>query len=178
MLAHVAKAKELIDWQPHVLPVFLRTDGYARGLLAASGAVPAEKDMIERLSAQAEIRESLRDGLDCTFYVHEFALRLQVGDPAVQAEQLLHLTLMAGWKYVTIRVVPASAGAHAGVSGAFTRLKFPKYEPVVWLEALNSSTFVELKDSVAGYDAVIGKLDEVSLCEERSLEMINGLQSW
>lgn len=176
-VAQVQVAKELIDWQPHTLPVFLRTDEYARELMIASAAVPLE-EMDERLLAQGQIRELLRDRLDSTFYIHEFALRLQVGGQLVQKEQLLHLTLMANWKYVTIRVVPASAGAHAGVTGAFSLLKFPKYEPVVWLEALNSSTFVELKDSVKGYETVVEQLDRVSLGERESFEFINGLQSW
>ncbi|WP_434450208.1 helix-turn-helix domain-containing protein [Lentzea sp. E54] len=177
VLAHVAMAKELIDWQPHALPVFLRTDDYARELMIASATVPQE-EIDERLRVQAEMRDLLRDRLDCTFFIHEFALRLQVGEPAVQAEQMLHLTMMANWAHVKIRVVPASVGAHAGMTGAFTQLKFPKYEPVVWLEALNSHTFVEMKDSIAGYEAVAGKLDDVSLCEQASLDMINRLQCW
>lgn len=177
-LAHVAKANELIDWQPLVLPVFLRTDGYARELLIASAAVPEREEMEERLRVQAEMRESLHNGPRCTFYIHEFALRLLVGDCAVQAEQLLHLTMMANWSRVKIRVVPAAAGAHAGIDGAFTQLKFPMYEPVVWLENFNSSIFVEMGDSIAGYDAVVVKLDEASLSEDESLVMINKLQVW
>jgi len=176
-VAQVQAAKELIDWQPHTLPVFLRTDEYARELMSASASIPQE-ETDERLLVQGKIRELLGDRLDCTFYIHEFALRLQVGGAAVREEQLLHLTLMANWTHVTIRVVPASAGAHAGVNGAFTLLRFPKYEPVVWLEALNSSAFVELKDSVKGYETVVEHLDRVSLGEPESFDFINGLQSW
>lgn len=176
-VAQIRVAKELIDWQPHALPVFLRTDEYARELIIASGAVPQE-EMDERLLAQGRMRELLRERLGCTFYLHEFALRLQAGGPAVQKEQLLHLTLMANWTYVTIRVIPASTGAHAGVAGAFTLLKFPKFEPVVWLEALNSSTFVEQRDSVKGYETLVKQLNRVSLNERDSFEFINGLQSW
>ncbi|MGI5506453.1 helix-turn-helix domain-containing protein [Lentzea sp. CA-135723] len=177
--AQVRVAKELIDWQPHVLPVFLRTDEYARELMVASGAVAQEEEkQEERVLAPGRLRNLLRDRLACTFYIHEFALRLQVGGPAVQKEQLLYLTLLENWTYVTIRVVPASAGAHAGVTGAFTLLKFPKYAPVVWLEALNSSTFLEQKDSVKGYETAVKQLDKVSMGQQESLKFINDLQNW
>ncbi|GLY51443.1 helix-turn-helix transcriptional regulator [Lentzea sp. NBRC 102530] len=176
-MAQVATATELVDWQPLVLPAFLRTDEYTRELLMASAQVPEEKEMAARLCVQIQLRKLLRNGLASTFYIHEFALRLEVGDAGVRAEQMLLLLIAATWDYVTIRIVPAAIGAHAGLSGPFTQLKFEKYEPVVWLEALNSSTFVEKQDAVDGYAAVVRKLNEVSLSPEKSLELIKSLHT-
>jgi hypothetical protein len=45
-----------------------------------------------------------------TFYLHEFALRLPVGGPAVMVEQLHHLLRMSRRSYLTLRVVPAALG--------------------------------------------------------------------
>jgi hypothetical protein len=174
--AHVAKAKSLICWQPLVVPIFLRTDVYMRELLVASATVPPA-ELEERLCAQSELRTLLGNQLDCTFFIHEFALQLQVGGPAAHADQIHHLMFLANWKNIEIRIVPAEAGAHAGVAGPFSHLTFAKYEPVVWLEAENSSLFIEKKESITGYEAVARELDRVSLDREKSVEFIDGLHT-
>ncbi|MDX8143260.1 helix-turn-helix transcriptional regulator [Lentzea sp. BCCO 10_0061] len=174
--AHVSKAKTLICWQPHVVPIFLRTDAYMRELLVASATVPAAEHE-ERLRAQSELRALLGNRLVCTFFIHEFALQLQVGGPKAHADQIHHLMFMANWKNIEIRIVPAEAGAHAGVAGPFSRLKSTKYEPVVWVEAENSSLFIEKKESITGYEAVGRELDRVSLDRQKSIEFIDRLHT-
>lgn len=174
--AHVAKAKTLICWQPHVVPIFLQTDAYMRELLVASATVPAA-ELEERLRAQSELRALLGNRLACTFFIHEFALQLQVGGPAAHADQIHHLMFMANWKNIEIRIVLAEAGAHAGVAGPFSQLKSTKYEPVVWLEAENSSLFIEKKESITGYEAVARELDRVSLDGQKSIEFVGRLHT-
>jgi hypothetical protein len=154
------------------VPLFLRTDAYARELLVASASVPAA-ELEERLRAQCEMRQLLSNQLDCTFFLHEFALQLHVGGPAVHADQMDHLLRMAKWKNINIRIVPAVAGAHAGVAGPFSHMTFPKFEPVVWVETENSSLFVEKKEAITGYDAVARELDKVSLDRQESIEFID-----
>ncbi|MEV6242670.1 helix-turn-helix transcriptional regulator [Lentzea sp. NPDC051838] len=174
--AHVAKAKTLLSWQPHVVPIFLQTDAYMRELLVASATVSAA-EVDERLRAQSEFRALLGNRLVCTFFIHEFALQLQVGGPATHADQIHHLMFMANWKNIEIRMVPAEAGAHAGIAGSFSHLKSAKYEPVVWLEAENSSLFIEKKESITGYEAVARELDRVSLDRQKSIEFIDRLHT-
>ncbi|SMD23904.1 helix-turn-helix domain-containing protein [Lentzea albidocapillata] len=174
--AHVAKAKTLVCWQPHVVPIFLRTDAYMRELLVASATAPAD-ELEDRLHAQSELRALLGNRLACTFFIHEFALQLQVGGPAAHADQIHHLMFMANWKNIEIRVVPAEVGAHAGVAGPFWHLKSTKYEPVVWVEAENSSLFIEKKESITGYEAVARELDRVSLDRQKSIKFIDRLHT-
>jgi Domain of unknown function (DUF5753) len=52
-----------------------------------------------------------------TFYLHEFLLRLPVGGSAVMADQLQQLQRLSRRPYLTLRVVPASLGAHAQPPG-------------------------------------------------------------
>jgi transcriptional regulator with XRE-family HTH domain len=174
--AHVAQAKTLICWHPHVVPIFLQTDAYMRELLVASATVSAA-ELEERLRAQFEMRQLLGNRLDCTFFIHEFALQLQVGGPAAHADQIHHLMFLANWKNIEIRIVPAEAGAHAGIAGPFSHLTFAKYQPVVWLEAENSSLFIEKNEAITGYDAVARELDRVSLHEQESIEFIDRLHT-
>jgi hypothetical protein len=127
----------------------------------------------ERLRALHETQQLLRNGLNCTFYVHEFALELQVGGREEHVAQLQHLMRMANWKKIRILIVPAAAGAHAGMAGPFTQLTFPKYQPLIWTATENSRLFVEEKHAVEGYAAVVQALAEISLDEDQSLKWIS-----
>ncbi|MEV6236743.1 DUF5753 domain-containing protein [Lentzea sp. NPDC051838] len=169
---NLAAAETLIGWHTHAVPVLLRTAEYMRELLVASATVPAD-EVEERLCAMQEMQQLLGNDLESTFYIHELALDLQVGGREAHIGQLQHLMFMANWTRIRILVVPAAAGAHAGVAGPFTQLKFPKYEPLVLVETENSSLFVEAKEAVGGYDAVVCALDRVSLDEDKSLELIS-----
>ncbi|MDX8037032.1 helix-turn-helix transcriptional regulator [Lentzea sp. BCCO 10_0856] len=172
--AHInlAAAKTLVSWHPHAIPDLLRTADYSRHLLAASATVPAT-ELDERLRALHGMQELLRNGLDCTFFIHEFALELQVGERDEHVAQLQHLMRMANWKKIRILVLPAAVGAHAGMAGPFTLLKFPKYQPLIWTTTENSSLFVEEERAVEGYETVVQALNEISLDEDQSMKWIS-----
>lgn len=170
-LTNLAAAEALIGWHTHAVPVLLRTAEYMRTVLVASATVSPD-ELEERLCALQEMQQLLRNDLECTFYIHEFALDLQVGGREVHIGQLQHLMFIANWKRIRILVVPAAAGAHAGIAGPFTQLTFPKYEPLVLVENENSSLFVETKEAIEGYDAVVRALNRVSLDEDESIDLI------
>ena len=107
-----------------------------------------------------------------TFYIHEAALRLPVGGPAVMAEQLRHLIQKATRPYLTLRVVPASHGAHAALAGPFIFMEFAEFRPVVYLESETSSVFLEEPEQIAAYRRILGALAETALGEEESRELI------
>lgn len=171
VLTQLTAAETLISWHTHAVPVLLRTADYMRALLTASATVSVD-ELEERLRVLQEMQKLLSNNLDCTFYIHELALDLRVGEPEEHLSQMQHLMLMANWKKIRILVVPAAAGAHAGIAGPFTQLKFPKYESLVWVETENSSLFVETKEAVGGYEDVVRALDKVSLDESESMDLI------
>lgn len=102
----------------------------------------------------------VRRNVKCSFFVHEFAL---------------HLLFMANRPNVTIRIVPAAHGAHAGLAGPFTQLTFAKYESLVWVETENSTLLAEAKDAIDGYETVVRALEEQSLGEAESTALITRL---
>lgn len=168
---NLAVAASLTSWHTHMVPLFLQTVDYMSEVLLASSTVP-EAELQDRVKAQLAMQELLRGGKKCTFFIHELALHLRVGGAEVYAGQLLHLLLMARWANTTIRIVPAALGAHPGLAGPFTQLTFAKYEPLVWVDTENSSLLVEAKDATTGYEKVIRALDEQSLDETDSRELI------
>jgi hypothetical protein len=171
VVEHLKVAKTLTSWQTHTVPLFLQTADYMREALRASSTMPAG-ELQDRVKARLVMQESLRLGVRRTFLIHELALHLPVGGAEVHAGQLLHLLHMANRPNIAIRVVPAAHGAHAGLAGPFTHLTFAKYEPLVWTETENSSLFTEAADAIKGYEKVIRSLEEISLDEADSKELI------
>lgn len=170
-VGHLAAAASMVSWETHAVSWFLRTSDYAREVLRASVNVPAD-ELEERLAAQAEVQGLLWRIPSCVFYLHEAALLLRVGSRELHVEQLRQLGFLANRPRFTVRIVPLEAGAHAGMNGSFTKLGFGKHEPLVWLQNENSSLFVEEESAVAGYEAVVRRLDEVSLDVDQSKAVI------
>jgi len=173
LIDHETKAVAISEFQEPGMPGLLQTGDYARALLSRSGTVPAE-EVEDRVAARLA-RQSLfsRDQpARFTFYVHEFALRLPVGGPTVMLDQVEHLLRMSRRPFLTLRVVPAALGAHAGMAGAFTLLEFADFRPVVYLENENSSLFLEQPVEIESYQQILESLAETALNEEESRKLI------
>ncbi|WP_285642543.1 helix-turn-helix transcriptional regulator [Lentzea sp. NBRC 102530] len=164
-------SKTLVSWHASMVPFFLQTADYLREVLRASATIPGE-ELEERAKAQLETQQALPSNAKRLFFVHESALRLQVGGPEVHAWQMQHLAVTANQPNTTVRIVPAARGAHAGMAGPFTLLTFGKFEPLVWVDTENSSLFAETSDAVEGYHLVISALTAASLSEAESKELI------
>jgi transcriptional regulator with XRE-family HTH domain len=159
LIDHETKAVAISQFQEPGVPGLLQTGDYTRAVLNRSGNVPAEE--IEDRVAARLARQSLfsRDQpARFTFYVHEFVLRLPVGGPTVMLDQVEHLLRMSRRPFLTLRVVPAALGAHAGMTGAFTLLEFADFRPVVYLESTTSSLFLEQPVEIEAYQHILESL--------------------
>jgi hypothetical protein len=128
LIDHENKAVVISDFESTLVPGLLQTGHYASALLKEAGRVPAQE--IDDYVAARLARQNLfsRDRpARFTFYVHEFVLRLPVGGPAVMTDQLHHLRRMSQRPYLTLRVVPASLGAHAATAASWGRWRTPRW---------------------------------------------------
>jgi len=112
-----------------------------------------------------------------TFLLHEQALRLEVGGPAVMHDQMLKLVLTAALSHITVRVVPSSAGIHSAVGGPFQLLDYHDAAPVVYLDNHASGLFLEDQEFVQPYRALVPTIAKVALDEGQSRELIAALAS-
>ncbi|WP_394617515.1 helix-turn-helix domain-containing protein [Lentzea sp. JNUCC 0626] len=168
------EATEIIDLSMILVPGLLQIHDYIAAVTAKAQTVSADnlaKTVAARV-ARAEILEYTRS---FTFYVHEQALLLPVGGEEVWREQLAHLLRVSVRKYVSIRVIPRSAGVHAGVTGDFRLMKFPKYPPVVYVDSVKCCLFFDDKETVDTYEAILKDLATVALDEEQSRAVINSI---
>jgi transcriptional regulator with XRE-family HTH domain len=174
-------ASEIVVYQPQQVPALLQTEDYARAIAAASPDVPVawEDKVVEAVLARQQLilaqRQSPVDVL-----ISEAAIRQPVGTRRVMRDQLIRLAHGAvNDPTVTIRVIPFSARANAGlVIGSTTLLRLSDAMPdfgVVHLDGLAGGTFLNDPASVAAYSGALGKVRESALSPPESAELITAL---
>src|SRR5690348_7263413 len=129
-----------------LVPGLLQIHEYIEAVTAKAQTVKP-KNRPATVAARAARAEILEYSRTFTFFVHEQALWLPVGGEDVWREQLAHLLRLSVRKYISIRIVPRSVGMHAGVSGDFRLMKFPKYPPVVYVESVKCCLFFDDKET-------------------------------
>jgi hypothetical protein len=85
--------------------------------------------------------------------VDEAAMRRPVGGREVMRDQMERLIDAAKLPNVTLQVLPFDAGAHPGMVGSFSVLRFPEEElpDVVYLEHLTSALYLNKPEEVDQY---------------------------
>jgi transcriptional regulator with XRE-family HTH domain len=120
----------LIRWfQPLLVPGLLQTEAYARALLEWGGLLEestAEKSVLSRMERQ-QVLGKVRPPQFIAL-VDEGVLRRLVGDHSIMVEQCERLLKAAELPHVSIHVVPAGAGGHAGLAGPFILAKGSDFE--------------------------------------------------
>ncbi|MGH3929823.1 MAG: helix-turn-helix domain-containing protein [Pseudonocardiaceae bacterium] len=173
LIGHENKAVAISEFQSMMVPGLLQTGDYARAVIHDPRTIPAE-EVEDRVAARLA-RQSLfsRDRpARFTFFIHEFVLRLPVGGPAVMFEQLHHLLRMSRRSHLTLRVVPAALGAHAGIAGHFKLMEFAEFKPVAYLDSQTSCLFLERPEEIAAYRHILATMAQTALGEGESHKLI------
>jgi transcriptional regulator with XRE-family HTH domain len=155
-------ATSIRAYEVQFVPGLLQTDDYARAVtMLGHHAAPAEeidRRVRLRMARQALLAEPRRVHLWAV--LDEAVLRRPAGRPGVMRRQLQHLLEAADRPNVTIQVVPFRAGAHAAAGGAFSILRFAERDlpDVVYLEQLTSALYLDKRETVDHYMAVMERL--------------------
>ncbi len=174
-------AASLSWYESELVPGLLQTEDYARTLIRADNP-DADDDEIERRVALRIARQAvLRRGTAAPHLrvvLNEAVLRRPVGGEAIMAEQLRQLADVSTTARVSIRVLPFSAGAHAGIrSRPFVLLEFPSYgngrasePPTVYVEGYTGALYL---DKVAEIDRYARAFVDIwDSCPDESSMMI------
>jgi len=155
-------ATSIRSYEIQFVPGLLQTEDYARAvtLLGHHGAPATE---IEQRVALRMARQSLLSEPRPTHLwavLDEAVLRRPAGRPGVMRRQLQHLLEAAERPNVTIQVIPFTAGAHAAAGGPFSILRFAERDlpDVVYLEQLTSALYLDKRETVDHYMAVMDRL--------------------
>lgn len=149
-----------------VVPALLRTPAYAAALARASGVTPLARQAIYSRPTPPELR----------FFVDEHVLTHGGAGRETMSDQVHHLLRLAVRPHVVIRVVPTSAGLVCGCP-AFELFEFPRHQPVVHVEHLAATAFLEQPETIAAHRGAIAHLNEVALSELGSRVWLTTLAS-
>jgi hypothetical protein len=173
LVDHESKATSITDFEGQQVPGLLQTGDYARALLERAATIPPSEiqgRVATRLARRNLFSRPRRPR--CTFYLHEFVLRLPVGDREVMSEQLHELLRMGVRSYITVRIIPAAFGAHAAMVGACRLMEFDEFKPVAYVEEQTAGHFLEEPNEIAAYRRTFALLAECALDEGQSRDLI------
>ncbi|MEB3963504.1 helix-turn-helix domain-containing protein [Streptomyces kunmingensis] len=127
-----AQATYISTYQAQVVYGLLQTEAYARAVLEVSK--PDQLD--ERLAARMERQRVLDRAAPSALWVvlSEAVLRGEVGGREVMWNQLAHLLSFRERDDVNVQVVPFSVGAHRGLPGTFTLMRFDGDPDIAYTE--------------------------------------------
>lgn len=169
------EAVAIIDWAPLLMPGLLQTADYTRAWLRTDGV---EDDGVAlRVDARMHRQRILGQGLRYTAFIGETTLRTAVGTSATMAGQLAALRSAGSRPDITVRVVPGHCGAHQGQTGAFHLMRFTDASPVVLVELLRSSVFMDEQWQSEPYTTAATGLAHVALGETESAQLITRMQA-
>jgi transcriptional regulator with XRE-family HTH domain len=169
-------ATRIRSYEIQFVPGLLQTENYARAVTLL-GHETADDEEIDRRVSLRMARQSLLTGPQSPqlwAVLDEAVLRRPVGGTEVMRGQLERLIRCAELPNVTIQVVPFLAGGHAAAGGPFSVLRFaePDLPDVVYLEQLTSAIYLDKRENVDHYLAVMERLCLKALPTHRSTQLM------
>jgi hypothetical protein len=174
-----AEARTVRNYASLFIPGLLQTEDYARAVIRGNLPMASQKEVEQRVQARMERQALLakEDPVQLWAIVDEAALRREVGGAEVMRQQMARLVAAAGEPHVTVQVVPFSAGAHAGMQGAFVIMDFPDpADPeIIYVESMAGDLFLEAEADIRRYRLLFDNLRAVALGPDDSSSVIAGL---
>ncbi|MGH3564711.1 MAG: helix-turn-helix domain-containing protein [Pseudonocardia sp.] len=169
-----AKATRVQNYEALVVPGLLQTAEYSRAIIQGVAPTVSEAELDNLVASRMARQTVLTRSSAPQFFavVDEGALRRPVGEPGVMHRQLHHLLGATERPHVTLRVVPLTSGAHAGLRGPFAILEFAEEPALVYLENHGTEMFLEEETDLAAYRLALGTILQVALAPAATTELI------
>ncbi|MFE1773556.1 helix-turn-helix domain-containing protein [Streptomyces sp. NPDC059008] len=169
-------ASVIRTYEVQFVPGLLQTADYARAVaqLGHPRSTPEEIERRVQLRVHRQELLTVPDAPRVWAVLDEAALRRPLGGPEVMAGQLRHLLKLAELPNVTLQIAPFSLGGLAAAGGPITILRFlePDLPDIVYLEQLTSALYLDKRDDVDHYLAVMDRLSAQSESPRESLAML------
>ncbi|MEN8654565.1 helix-turn-helix transcriptional regulator [Streptomyces sp. 21So2-11] len=162
---------------PMVIPGLLQTPAYAHAVIGKTIPLVTAEQAATRLRVRLRRQHRIYDpGCPLRLWVvlDESALRRVVGSPDIMREQLEHLNALSTEPHISVQVLPHDAGAHPGISGQFSILKFADTSDtgVVYLERFTSDLYLEKRSDLQHYSAMYAHLQAQALSPDSTRHFI------
>ena len=165
------------DFSLVYVPGLLQIEDYMRAIFNSRREKPPRKQLENQVAARLYRQRRLTDGefpLQLHAILDETVLRKPIGSPDTRRAQWRHLVEAAELDAVTIQVVLDEVGAHEGMAGAFTVLKFPDDEDpdLLYVEHVAGSLHMEKPDQLAQAKLTFDSLRSTALSPADSVAFI------
>lgn len=154
----------------------LQTEDYARAVILIANARAPAQEIDRRVSVRMKRQQLLTQpgAPELWTVLDEAVLRRPPGGAAVMRAQLAHLLQMTALPNLTLQIIPFDVGPHAAAGGPFTILRFPEPDlpDLVYLEQLDSATYLDGPDQVAQYLSVMNEICVQALSKAASKDML------
>ncbi|MFD4874568.1 helix-turn-helix domain-containing protein [Streptomyces sp. NPDC058420] len=168
----------LHTYESMVIPALLQTPAYADAVIGETIPLLTAEEAGTRLKVRLRRQHRIYDPtgpLRLWAVLDESALRRAVGSPDVMREQLEHLNALGTEPHITVQVLPHTVGAHPGLSGQFSILRFADSSAaatVVYLERFTSDLYLEKPSDVQHYGVMFDHLQALALSPDSSRDFI------
>jgi transcriptional regulator with XRE-family HTH domain len=168
-------ASEIRWYQPEVVPGVLQTEAYVRAVYTTAKPQVAD-DAVERSVRMRLERQTVLDRPDAAlhFILSESALRRNVGNGSLMANQLHHIADVADRTNVDLQVLPFNAQTFGAAWGVFTILRFEQdaSTDVAYLEDYTDAAYLDQPEPVRAYNALWNRLSAAALGQVESQDLI------
>jgi transcriptional regulator with XRE-family HTH domain len=175
------EATAITCYSMYYVPALLQTEEYARAII--KGIVPNIDENVhqQRIEARMRRQQLLGSGNRPRYrmLVDEAVLHRHVGGPAVMAAQLDRVLEVVRQAKATIQVVSFDVGAHAAQDSNFVLLEFGEeanLPPVVYVEGLVGSQYLERRAEIARYREAIEHLRDSALSPRDSIVRVEQIR--
>lgn len=170
-----ANASRMRTWNTIHIPGLLQTSDYALAIFRAAVPQLPQHEIGLRLAHRAERQQVItgdsRSGY--TAIVHEAALRMRFGGPAVAKAQLEALATSSEQDNVTLLVVLFDHGSFPGAGQTVLYAEGPVPQlDTVQVDSSHGPAFVYTEAQLTKYRAQMDRLEELALSPERSRDII------
>jgi transcriptional regulator with XRE-family HTH domain len=169
----VEREATLIRWfEPVLVPGLLQTRAYAHAIVAGArlvGEAEVQQIVATRMQRQGVLARPKPP--DLIAIIDEGVLRRRIGGADVMAAQCKHLLACTEQPTIQIHVVPAEAGAYAGLAGAFALAKGHDFETA----QLETPWQSQVSDQQNAIDSLIRRWEAIrseALPRAQSIELI------
>lgn len=167
---HEANANSIFMLDVQTVPGLFQTEAYATAVLTAGRHQNVAELVKGRMDRQLILNNPTPPVLWAV--IDEAVLRRQMGGAEVMHEQLQKLVELGSSPRIVLQVLPYSAGAHAGLAGAFTILTFDEGHLVVYVEGPGSGYLISAPDEIEQCNFNYDLVRAAALSPEASLDLI------
>ena len=175
-----AEAAAITCYSMCYVPGLLQTEEYARALIEAIAPGIEPEEYEQRVEVRLRRQQLLEQDNRPRYRVllDEAVLHRRIGGAQVMYAQLSKILDAVEKDQAAVQVVPFDLGAHAAQDCNFVLLEFdgPSLSPVVYVEGLTGSRYIDREADVDRYRETVEKLRDSALNPHDSINLLNELR--